>query len=350
MDRISCGNNNNKTDNNNSTGPLPNRTLVLAQVDDITNELDRMNVDLESTPTSLHEFNVDQPMTTTNIQSTHLQSYPFALKNNPYSSTTNFSSQLVDNNFQQTYYGSSYNTTSENVDEMMITQQENNFQQQLPQLPQQQQQQQDNNNTILIVTNVDSNIFTDKLLQAKFESLFTAYDSNVTFRYLKSFRRVRLDFTDSRKANSARLNLSQYKLGNTVFKCFNAQIIKPNNNGDNNPNRDSSAMNACYSTHLNIPKLTKQFLISPPASPPEGWEPVIESSPCIDVQLISAIANLVPGEVHEIHPASESQPGIYVEVCEDPQFANESSAMQRSCSRIPKTMSPAGFSNQIPPL
>lgn len=72
--------------------------------------------------------------------------------------------------------------------------------------------------------------------------------------------------------------------------------------------------------YLAIPKLTKQFLISPPASPPTDWEPVHEGAPVIDVQLISAIANLVPGKVHEIHPGNENQPGIFVEVCEEPKF------------------------------
>lgn len=117
-------------------------------------------------------------------------------------------------------------------------------------------------------------------------------------------------------------------------------------NFNNQRHQDNQEMaNVNSNNFLNIPKLTKQFLISPPASPPVGWEPVTESSPCIDVQLISAIANLVPGKMHEIHPGNESQPGIYVEVCEDAQFDTNTGggngANQRSCKRIPRTMSPA---------
>lgn len=98
---------------------------------------------------------------------------------------------------------------------------------------------------------------------------------------------------------------------------------------------------------LTVPKLTKQFLISPPASPPVGWEPIHEGSPVIDVQLITAIANLVPGKMHEIHSGNESQPRIFVEVCEDPQFANEPEEHSKIYStRIPKTMSPESFQRQ----
>lgn len=193
--------------------------------------------------------------------------------------------------------------------------------------------------SILIATNVDSSVFCDKQVQSKFEALFTAYDPNVAFRYLKSFRRVRLDFTDSHLAELARSNLAQYKLGATEFKCYSAQIIKPSAiQANERAHLDQELL--VNSTYLNIPKLTKQFLISPPASPPVGWEPVTESSPCIDVQLISALANLVPGTVHEIHQGTESQPGIYVEVCEEPQF--DTSRLQKNCPRIPKTPNP-GF-------
>jgi hypothetical protein len=221
---------------------------------------------------------------------------------------------------------------------------------------------------ILIVTNVDPNVFSDSLVKAKFESLFTVYDEKVLFRYLKSFRRVRLDFSSARQAEAARLNLNNYKLGNTTFKCYLAQMIRPNgrgndygnssssnnnNNGIGNRNNfdfgdgynddsgdtlmDNSDQQEQNNFYLSIPKPSKQFLISPPVSPPEGWKPHEESTPCIDVQLISAIANMVPGQVHEIHPGNESQPGIYVEVCEENDYDSSTS---NSRTRIPKTANP----------
>lgn len=68
---------------------------------------------------------------------------------------------------------------------------------------------------------------------------------------------------------------------------------------------------------LKLPSPHKQFLISPPASPPVGWEPVLEHEPLINYELLAALSRLTPGEAHELHPPSESQPGIVVHVCED---------------------------------
>lgn len=147
----------------------------------------------------------------------------------------------------------------------------------------------------------------------------------------------------------------------TKFQCYPLLKTDPKNIYKDPMNSDSSDENVMMdgmhdksdepdearSSFLTVPKLTKQFLISPPASPPVGWEPIHEGSPVIDVQLITAIANLVPGKMHEIHSGNDSQPGIFVEVCEDAQFSNELEEQSKSYSkRIPKTMSPESFQRQ----
>lgn len=48
-----------------------------------------------------------------------------------------------------------------------------------------------------------------------------------------------------------------------------------------------------------------------------GWKPVDEAQPVMNLELISALANLAPGEIHELHPASDSHPGIVVHICEE---------------------------------
>ena len=49
---------------------------------------------------------------------------------------------------------------------------------------------------------------------------------------------------------------------------------------------------------LHVPPLEKQFLISPPCSPPVGWEQPREDKPVVDYDLLAAMAQLSPGKMH----------------------------------------------------
>lgn len=104
---------------------------------------------------------------------------------------------------------------------------------------------------------------------------------------------------------NARIQLHQYKINKSIINCYFAQPVTPISN-----------------KNLQPPAPTKQFLISPPSSPPAGWQQAEECEPNIfSHDLLAALSNLNPGEVHEIHAASENQPGIMVHtaiVGEDP--------------------------------
>ncbi|GAB1598614.1 calcipressin-3-like [Argonauta hians] len=153
----------------------------------------------------------------------------------------------------------------------------------------------------LIVTGLDSAIFEDPDYKNEFENMFRTFDGRAIFQYLKSFHRARVVFSSSLQAASARIHLHETQLRDSLVKCYIAQPTKVM--GSNR--------------HLEPPKPVRQHLISPPSSPPVGWEPAREAQPSINYDLLTAVTALSPGESHELHPPTENQPGIVVHICEE---------------------------------
>lgn len=147
----------------------------------------------------------------------------------------------------------------------------------------------------LIVTNIQDSVFANQDKKSEMEKLFRLYDPDVTFQWLRSFRRLRVNFKTPLAAASARIQLHQYKVNESIITCYFAQPVTPVKNSSLQP-----------------PAPYKQFLISPPASPPLDWEPREEGEPMINHDLLAALANLTPGTSHELHPPSPGQPSIVV--------------------------------------
>jgi len=157
----------------------------------------------------------------------------------------------------------------------------------------------------LIITEVPQELFTDQQLKDEFEQLFRVYDSDIVVLYLKFFQRVRITFTSSYNALQARLNLHECQFHGTIFKTYFAcpiifRGIHPE-------------------MYLRPPEPEKLFLISPPASPPVGWEQKAEDPPIVDLNLLAAIAQLQPNASHELLPGAAhiNAPSIVIHTCDD---------------------------------
>ena len=92
-------------------------------------------------------------------------------------------------------------------------------------------------------------------------------------------------------------------------------------------------------SHLRPPAIEKNFLISPPGSPPVGWEQTREEPPNdapLAEDLINALRRLQISQEQDVNPGLSvlvkpeegSGVGVYVEDCSDEEPATESDSDQ----------------------
>ncbi|XP_061545001.1 calcipressin-1-like isoform X1 [Phycodurus eques] len=151
----------------------------------------------------------------------------------------------------------------------------------------------------LVAYNVSEDLFNDGRLKASFEALFHSFDPEAQFQYFKSFRRVRVNFSDALAAAEARLRLHKTNFNGKEMRLYFAQSVH------------------IGSPRLEPPKPEKQFLISPPASPPVGWEQSQDAMPVVNYDLLCAISKLGPGDKYELHTATPTTPSVVVHVCKE---------------------------------
>lgn len=182
--------------------------------------------------------------------------------------------------------------------------------------------------TSLIVTNIHSDVFVNDDLKLEMEELFRIFSDQATFQWFKSFRRLRVNFGTGIAAANARIQLHQYTFGKSTITCYFAQPVT-----------------TVAHSYLKPPAPFRQFLISPPASPPAGWEPREEGEPLVNHDLLAALANLTPGESHELHhPHTPDHPAIIVHTALLPTVDalpdSASDDLSAIKSRIPQTKCP----------
>ncbi|PIK58411.1 Calcipressin-3 [Apostichopus japonicus] len=147
----------------------------------------------------------------------------------------------------------------------------------------------------LVATNVPNEVYFNEDEKLWFEAQFKKLGGPVTFQYFKSFHRVRINYQSGEESLAAKIAMDKRQMCGQEIGVYFIQGHK-------------------IWSH---PKPDRQFLLSPPASPPVGWAPKKESEPVINYELLSALATLSPGESHELHPGDAGKPKIIVHTCEN---------------------------------
>ncbi|CAE6436624.1 unnamed protein product [Rhizoctonia solani] len=137
----------------------------------------------------------------------------------------------------------------------------------------------------LIIPSLPASFFDPLVLQA-LRDLFGSYGHLHTWAPLRGLARIILVYWDDQSAEDAKIGTDGLSLGHdSQGPGFVLRVFR----GAPTPTRNPQP------SMLAVPALEKNFLISPPGSPPVGWEPAVEDPPNKDAlasDLIEALRRL----------------------------------------------------------
>ncbi|KAI6244175.1 Calcipressin-like protein [Aphelenchoides fujianensis] len=184
--------------------------------------------------------------------------------------------------------------------------------------------------TAIIIKSVPKSLFESDESKENFANLFLQIDPNARIDYLKGFQRVRVVFQEPEQATAAKLLVEHHSFDGCQMKAFFAQNIKFTRRAY----QDEQG-------HLKLPPLEKQFLISPPASPPVGWIQSSEMAPVVcDFDLMSRLAAYSVEDDYEVHEGHADQPTIVVSPCKFPPGGGAISGSESPVDRPPRARTP----------
>eukprot|EP00042_Codosiga_hollandica_P032621 m.210125 g.210125 ORF g.210125 m.210125 type:complete len:270 (-) comp53957_c0_seq7:1879-2688(-) len=142
---------------------------------------------------------------------------------------------------------------------------------------------------VLVVSNAPHALLALTYNHAIIKEIFEQYGRVMLFEVLTEASKVRIGYEVREEAVLARLALH----GREVFGSVISILYEQRPEVDFAPVPLASLQrDVSPSEMLQVPELEKQFLISPPPSPPIGWEQSTEDGPVINHELIAAIERL----------------------------------------------------------
>eukprot|EP00042_Codosiga_hollandica_P032619 m.210180 g.210180 ORF g.210180 m.210180 type:complete len:244 (-) comp53957_c0_seq11:1879-2610(-) len=173
---------------------------------------------------------------------------------------------------------------------------------------------------VLVVSNAPHALLALTYNHAIIKEIFEQYGRVMLFEVLTEASKVRIGYEVREEAVLARLALH----GREVFGSVISILYEQRPEVDFAPVPLASLQrDVSPSEMLQVPELEKQFLISPPPSPPIGWEQSTEDGPVINHELIAAIERLreAGGDLAApivVVPATTETPSICVACCDSP--------------------------------